>query len=177
MKLNNKGFAITAVLYGLLILFVILVSSYLLVLSAKKDRVEDLTNEIEGSYSNTGPKEILLSKYISNLYKNANKEIIYNNNIDYNYASSVNLMNDGYSFGSFNDEYGNIRYFGSKPNNYIDVGDRDASGNVILWRIIGLFKDIQVVNEDGTTTAQNLIKVIRDESIGEMRQLRNHNCN
>lgn len=50
MKLNNKGFAITAVLYGLLILFVVLTSSYLLVLSAKKDRVEKLAEEIESSY-------------------------------------------------------------------------------------------------------------------------------
>lgn len=50
MKLNNKGFAITAVLYGLLILFVVLVSSYLLVLSAKKDRVDTLVNEIEKNY-------------------------------------------------------------------------------------------------------------------------------
>ena len=50
MKLNNKGFAITAVLYGLLILFVFLVGSYLLVLSAKKDRVEDVVNDIEEEY-------------------------------------------------------------------------------------------------------------------------------
>ncbi|MBQ8193540.1 MAG: hypothetical protein IJZ46_05670 [Bacilli bacterium] len=51
MKLNNKGFAITAVLYGLLILFVLLVSSYLVVLSVKKDRVEDIVNEIEDEYT------------------------------------------------------------------------------------------------------------------------------
>ena len=50
MKLNNKGFAITSVLYGLLILFVLLVGSYLVVLSVKKDRVEDLTNQIEEEY-------------------------------------------------------------------------------------------------------------------------------
>jgi len=50
MKLNNRGFAITAVLYGLLILFSFLVSSYLLVLSARKDRVDELTNDIEEEY-------------------------------------------------------------------------------------------------------------------------------
>ena len=52
MKLNNKGFAITAVLYGLLILFTFLVSSYLLILSAKKDRVENITTQIEEEYIN-----------------------------------------------------------------------------------------------------------------------------
>jgi len=52
MKLNNKGFAITAVLYGLLILFVVLVSSYLTVLSARKNRVDNLINEIKEDYYN-----------------------------------------------------------------------------------------------------------------------------
>lgn len=51
MKLNNKGFAITAVLYGLLILFVLLVSSYLLVLSARKNRVDNLVKDIEDKYN------------------------------------------------------------------------------------------------------------------------------
>ena len=36
MKLNNKGFAITAILYGILILFVFYVGFYLLALSTKK---------------------------------------------------------------------------------------------------------------------------------------------
>lgn len=48
--LNRKGFAITAVLYGLLILFVLLVSSYLLILSARKNRVDELVSDIEQSY-------------------------------------------------------------------------------------------------------------------------------
>ena len=52
MKLNNKGFAITAVLYGLLILFVLTAGSYLIALSIKKDRVTSLTDEIENSYYN-----------------------------------------------------------------------------------------------------------------------------
>lgn len=52
MKLNNKGFAITAVLYGLLILFVLTAGTYLIALSVKKDRVTSLTDEIENSYYN-----------------------------------------------------------------------------------------------------------------------------
>lgn len=50
MKLNNKGFAITAVLYGLLILFVILVGSYLTVLSVRKSRTDNLLNDMEEDY-------------------------------------------------------------------------------------------------------------------------------
>lgn len=51
MKLNNKGFAITTVLYGLLILFVVMMSSYLTVLSAKKNRIDTITKEIEDEYN------------------------------------------------------------------------------------------------------------------------------
>lgn len=51
MKLDNKGFAITAVLYGLLIMFVILVSSYLLILSAKKNRLDNLIEDAEKIYN------------------------------------------------------------------------------------------------------------------------------
>lgn len=50
MKLNNKGFAITAVLYGLLILCVLFVGSYLIVLSIKKNRVDTITSDLEQEY-------------------------------------------------------------------------------------------------------------------------------
>ena len=51
MKLNNKGFAVTAVLYGLLILFVILVGSYLTVLNTRKNRLDNLIKEMEDEYN------------------------------------------------------------------------------------------------------------------------------
>ena len=50
MKLNRIGFAITAILYGLLILFVFLVGSYLLILSARKNRLDSIVEEAEKSY-------------------------------------------------------------------------------------------------------------------------------
>ena len=51
MKLNRKGFVITAILYGLLLLFVMLVSSYLLVLSARKNRLDNIVKGVEGKYN------------------------------------------------------------------------------------------------------------------------------
>lgn len=51
MKLNNKGFAITSVLYGLLILFVVLIGTYLTILSAQKNRVDTLVEGIEENYN------------------------------------------------------------------------------------------------------------------------------
>ena len=50
MKLNNKGFAITSILYALLILFVLLVSSYLTILTVRKNRVDKITSKVENDY-------------------------------------------------------------------------------------------------------------------------------
>ena len=57
----------------------------------------------------------------------------------------------------------NIRYIGSSPNNYIDIGDRTKSGEKILWRIIGVMNNI--TNLD-TGKEESLLKIIRAESIG-----------
>ena len=50
MKLNNKVFAITSVLYGLLILFVVLTSTYLAILSSKKNNIDKITEDLEEDY-------------------------------------------------------------------------------------------------------------------------------
>ena len=53
------------------------------------------------------------------------------------------------------DDYGNTRYIGKDPNNYVDV-DGD------IWRIIGTMKDI----DDGTGNKEDRVKLIRASSIG-----------
>jgi len=158
MKLNNKGFAITAVLYGLLILFVVLTSSYLLVLSAKKDRVEKLAEEIESSYTgiqgSTNYKK--LNDHIYNLYTAANKTTVTNNGITYNYATSVRLMNDRLGNEEVDINSGNIRYYGANPSNYIyfNCSDYSDTSTCETWRIIGII--------DGK------VKIIRKDSIGNL---------
>ncbi len=57
----------------------------------------------------------------------------------------------------------NLRYIGANPNNYIDIGDRDADGNVIPWRIIGLMNNV----DDGSGNKEMRLKVIRSEGIGK----------
>ena len=54
------------------------------------------------------------------------------------------------------DDYGNTRYIGSNPNNYVSI-DGD------IWRIIGVMKDI----DDGAGNKSDRIKLIRSESIGD----------
>ena len=100
---------------------------------------------------------ITLADYITNLYTKASKSEVTNGGITYNYASSENLMNDrlGGTTDSLNG--GNIRYYGTSPNNYIYFNCSDynnqTSDTCELWRIIGIF--------DGS------IKLIRNESIGQ----------
>ena len=50
----------------------------------------------------------------------------------------------------------NLRYIGADPNNYVSFNNE-------LWRIIGVFNDI----DDGTGTKETRLKIIRDEPIGE----------
>ena len=53
------------------------------------------------------------------------------------------------------DDYGNTRYIGSDPNNYVSI-DGD------IWRIIGTMKSV----DDGTGNKEDRVKLIRASSIG-----------
>ncbi len=98
-------------------------------------------------------KKTLLVDYITNLYTNASKSTVTNNSIAYNYASSVNLMNDRLGGTTTSLDGGNIRYYGASPNNYIYFNCEEyPDTNCELWRIIGVF--------DGK------VKIIRNEQIG-----------
>ena len=123
----------------------------------------------------------VLVEYISNLYNNAEKTTITNNSIDYYQARIYDTDTDDITKGGLmNDRLGgtqtltsgigNIRYYGTNPSNYIDIGDTEINDDgkevTTLYRIIGLFKDITVVNDDGSTTTKDLVKVIRNDSIG-----------
>lgn len=59
--MNNKGFAITTILYGILILFLMLLVSMLGILSSYQDRMELLIE------SNNGARDIINKNYIKNL--------------------------------------------------------------------------------------------------------------
>ena len=88
------------------------------------------------------------AKYITDLYSYSSKTTVTNNSINYEYDTTNNLMQD---------VGGNIRYYGSNPNNYIAFNCSDyanqTSSTCETWRIIGAF--------DGK------VKLIRSESIGK----------
>ena len=53
------------------------------------------------------------------------------------------------------DDYGNVRYIGKNPSNYVSIDGE-------LWRIIGVMKNI----DDGTGNKSDRVKLIRASSIG-----------
>ena len=80
---------------------------------------------ISGNASDTTSNYgITAASYITNLYNNAAKTEVTNNNITYNYATSVSLMNDRLGGTTKDLNAGNIRYYGANPNNYVDIGHR-----------------------------------------------------
>ena len=101
-------------------------------------------------------KSQILAKYITELYTNANRTEVINNEVEYNYAKSEDLMNDRLGGTISNLDGGNVRYYGASPNNYIYFNCSDYSNQTDStcekWRIIGVF--------DGKA------KIMRGSSIG-----------
>ena len=92
------------------------------------------------------------STVIENLMADGEYETVTNNGVDYQYNTVNSLMDDN---------YGNIRYYGANPNNYVyfncDDYSNQSSSTCEVWKIIGVFNN-------GNLTHQ--IKIIRNDSIG-----------
>lgn len=117
---------------------------------------QDFNFDINCNISGGSTTSLPAAQYISNLYINANKTTVTNNNITYKYAPSASMMNDRLGGTTSNYDAGNIRYYGPDPNNYIYFNCSDYSNQTAstceLWRIIGVFGD--------------KVKIIRNDSIG-----------
>ena len=95
--------------------------------------------------------------YITKLYSTTEKSTVSNNSIIYNTSPSQLLINDRKGSSSTGINAGNIRYYGSNPDNYVYFNcsnyNNPTSSTCELWRIIGVF--------DGK------LKLIRNSQIGE----------
>ena len=94
-------------------------------------------------------KPSTFSKYITWLYDNASKEII-------SYTPTNSYYMQELTHNLVKDDYGNIRYYGASPNNYIYFNcsnySNQSSSTCETWRIIGVF--------DGK------VKIMRGSQIG-----------
>ena len=120
------------------------------------------------------PAELInknLVTYISNIYNNANKTEVVNGSdttsVTYHIANDVGLMNDRLGTMDTDIDGGNIRYYGTDPNNYIyfncDDYSNQTNNTCELWRIIGVF-DIKDSNDNSI----KLVKIVRINDIGQI---------
>ena len=97
------------------------------------------------------------STYITKLYSTTEKSTVSNNSITYNTSPSQLLINDRKGSSSTGIDAGNLKYYGSNPDNYVYFNcsnyNSPTSSTCELWRIIGVF--------DGK------LKLIRNSEIGE----------
>lgn len=89
--MNNKGFAITSIIYGLMLMFVVIITSFLSILIGKNRRVDEL---IEGVYESVLYDEIIVK------YDDTDKKfyIDKNDNNVYNEADGDIISEDTYVF-------------------------------------------------------------------------------
>lgn len=94
--------------------------------------------------------------YIKKLYSTTQKSTVTNNSITYNTSPSQLLMNDRKGSSSTGIDAGNIRYYGTNPDNYVYFNcsnyNNPTASTCETWRIIGVF--------DGK------VKIIRNSNIG-----------
>lgn len=112
----------------------------------KQNNSNNVNNSFKGKLRVVVNRGQIATAYITNMYMSAIKTEYTDYNIAYNYAPSVNLMNDRFGSMDISIDAGNIRYYGGDPNNYVLFNDE-------LWRIIGVFN--------------GKLKIIRNESIGD----------
>lgn len=87
--------------------------------------------------------------FIKQIFDNSVKTTVTDNNQNYEYAKDIFGTDKG---GMMKDVGGNIRYYGADPNNYVSFNNE-------LWRIIGVFNDI----DDGTGNKETRLKIVRVE--------------
>ncbi len=110
---------------------------------------ENVTGETEGVQNNTFASKITVN---ASYAESAPEYCELNPNTA---ACQITALAETDTTNLSTDDYGNTRYIGSNPNNYVSIDGE-------LWRIIGVMKDI----DDGTGTKSNRIKMVRNESIG-----------
>ena len=88
-------------------------------------------------------------KYITNKYNNGTKTPVT--------TAGGEEITQVASEGLMQDSFGNIRYYGANPNNYVTFNGESAG-----WRIIGIFD-----TEDENGNVSKRIKLIRATSIGD----------
>ena len=127
---------------------------YLYIDGNEENDLNMMDKQLNGTLKVTAEStSVNFASYVDTKYSVSTKTVVTNNNISYNYAPSLSLINDKQG-GTALDADRNIRYYGASPNNYVYFNcSTYPTTNCELWRIIGTFGD--------------KIKIVRNESIGK----------
>jgi len=170
MKLNRKGFAITGILYTILILFLLLLSSLLAILSARINRLSNINIAISGEieYQNIIDIGIIYEGAIDN-DRNVSNPIYDDKYYITNYRGK-------YKFTiTYNDDSSNVCYSYLPRNvaiiinndsiNYVEPSI-DDDGN-FFWEVNNLdkFEIIDIFGSGGEVCANDVIKQVNFESV------------
>ena len=149
---NSKVLFILGVLVGILIS---VVGAYAAILVNSKDVTYDNSNSTLTSTNVQSALDELYNKLpktavekITKLYNNGTKTSVTTAG-----GESITQVVDA---GLMQDSFGNIRYYGANPNNYVTFNGESAG-----WRIIGVFD-----TEDENGNVSKRVKLIRATSIG-----------
>ena len=145
--MNNKGMAITTVIYSIILLLSLCMFLVLGILRSEYtndkqyilDLREELNNLLKGDEESYGVDKIIKqtgNKDNSGLYT-----------ITHSKDTTLQIGNDK--------DIKEYRYRGANPKNYVTFNNE-------VWRIIGVFP-----TDDGTGNIENRIKIIKDQSIGD----------
>ena len=126
--------------------------------NSSKDYSVSLWMDKSVTLEDDAQNKVFKSKIVVNA-EATDKELLKDKIVQLAQSDTVNLASD--------DPDNNIRYIGADPNNYIYFNCSDyanqSDSTCEKWRIIGVFNNM--TKADGTK--ENLIKIIRDDSIGK----------
>lgn len=176
-KLNNKGFAISTVLYGLLVVIILLFSIIMSIMSfnrkSSKDFVEEITSELENQMLIELDEITIDGKVIDKLYTGESYYLRIKFRINSNYPMEINQDAVGYykgvvgniSVGNDYDEVitnGNIIKADEENTFYIDYNMYSDDPNVVSLH----FKEGLFTNGVKTTKDTNieLFNIIDDSA-------------
>ena len=148
-KNNSNGMAKSTLVSGLTIKTKETKTWYIGVWISEIDA--DQRNTDKGRFGGTVTFEVSddsAVKYITNKYNNGTKTPVT--------TAGGEEITQVVSEGLMQDSFGNIRYYGANPNNYVTFNGEDAG-----WRIIGVFD-----TEDENGNVSKRVKLIRATSIG-----------
>ena len=128
--MNNKGFAVSGIIYSILILFLLLLFSILSIMGARKMVLDKLKNDVMNELNDDGDSEVGL---IRTPIGEITKELVYDNDTCKTDGSTYQYMGGCYIKGNLNNNY--IWYSG------------------FLWRIMGINADgtVRLITDENVT--------------------------